>query len=77
MPQIPLSKEAMSEEIVSAIRILTKWRDRLDKGIPGIDVAPGDNAALVNFFSELCGELVLVGNKCHSIAEIVNTGSSE
>ena len=67
---IPISKAVLKEELNLAQRILTKWQQKIDEGIPGQDIPSHEDMA--EFWNqEMISELFLVSKKLESIAEIV------
>lgn len=67
---IPISKAVLKEELNLAQRILTKWQQKIDDGIPGTDLP--SNEDMIEFWNqEMISELFLVSKKLESIAEIV------
>ena len=71
MARIPMSLDLIYDEIKSAKKVLEKWEKSLADGqVPGVDL-PGGDQQLIDYMSELCGELQVVSNKCHGLAIIL------
>jgi len=68
---IPVSKDVILSELCGARSILDKWIKQINGGLPVIDVT-GTPEDLRDLLAELCGELVLVGNKCHSLSDVLS-----
>jgi|WetSurMetagenome_2_1015567.scaffolds.fasta_scaffold08238_3 hypothetical protein len=69
---MPVSPDLVHEELESIIKIVSKWRDAVNTGVPGVDI-PGADAeeALDNFLRELVGELLLAAGKTHNLALVL------
>lgn len=69
---LPVNPDTIHAELESTLQILTKWRDAVNAGIPGVDL-PGPDAeeALDNFLRELAGELFLAAGKAHNLASVL------
>lgn len=69
-----VSRELLDEEVGLAIKVLTKWREKLSGGIPGVDLPASDYDADL-FEEQLCGELFLLSGKLERLAQLLgNTG---
>jgi hypothetical protein len=73
---IPMSSEVLKEEIVLSMRILTKWQQRIDQGIPGRDLPAMDETAVEAFTRELVAELLVVSGKLENVANIISADES-
>ena len=70
---LPLSTTLILSEIESAMAILARWKQRIENGVPVIDLHAPDEA-LHDFLRELCGELVVVSGKCTTLTEVLYPG---
>ncbi len=68
---IPISKEVLEEELNLAIRVVTKWKNKLAQGIPGQDL-PGNEDALDEFTRELVAEFLLISGKFETMANVIS-----
>jgi hypothetical protein len=68
---LSISKEVLKEEITLAQRILNKWQNKLDEGIPGVDIPAGDELQFEAFRKEMVGEFQLVASKFDGMASIM------
>lgn len=66
----PIHPETMYSELEAAIKILSKWHEKVGKGIPGFDL-PAEPHVTHKFMREMCGELMLVASKCSSLSTIL------
>jgi hypothetical protein len=71
---LPISSELLLSEIQTALAVLAKWKERVEAGIPGVDL-PADEASTYRFVSELCGEILVVAGKCQNVAAILTDRS--
>lgn len=68
-----ISKAVMTEELNMAIKILVKWQQRFEEGLPGVDMpAPDDH--VTECFSEMTSEFQLVAGKLDSLAGLISQG---
>ena len=67
---LPVGPDLISSELDSAKKILEKWIERVNAGMPVID-QPGNDHQLELFVQELCGELRIVAGKCGNLAEVL------
>ena len=67
--KLPITPDTIDGEVETSIEILTKIRARLTS-IPGIDV-PSSEEQTIEFLRELCGELMVVANKCSGVASVM------
>jgi len=67
---LPVSPDLISSELESAKKILEKWIEKVNSGLPVID-EPGDDQQLDLLIRELCGELRVCAGKCGNLAEIL------
>lgn len=65
-----ISKLVMVEELTLAIRILKKWDEKIDAGVPGSDV-PAADYDVDAFRREMAAELLLISSKLESVATIM------
>lgn len=68
---LPISKEVLGDEIALAQKVLTKWQQRLEQGVPGIDFPVADEVATELFVRELVGELLMLAGKLESIGNVI------
>jgi hypothetical protein len=72
---LPLSQQALLTELESAKTLLDKWIEKVEAGIPGVDVPMTGNMPagerLDVWLVELMGELQLVSGKTANIAQIL------
>ena len=72
---LPLSTPVILTELETMKVVLEKWIEKVQAGVPGVDVpmsgmtAPGDRIDV--WLNELIGELRLVSGKSHNISEIL------
>lgn len=68
---MPISPEVLYDEILSAAKILEKWKARVgDEGIPSVD-KPATPEQYDLFIRQLAGELLIVAGKCSNISSII------
>lgn len=67
---IPLSTAVIKEEIDLAMRILTKWQNKINEGIPGVDI-PAHEDQIEAWCREFGWEIHLVSKKLDNLAEVV------
>jgi hypothetical protein len=72
---LSISKAVLREELNLAQRILTKWQEKLEAGIPGVDF-PVDDMAFDSFLREAVGELMVVSGKLENIATLLSEDRS-
>lgn len=70
---LAVSPDVIHSELEAAQAIISKWRERVSNGIPGVDLHAEDEA-FARFLSEFCGELLLVAGKCQTLSGIVGEG---
>jgi len=70
---LPVSPDVIHSELEAAQAIISKWREAVSQGIPGVDTPAGDEA-FTRFLTEMCGELLLVSAKCQALASVVGEG---
>ena len=69
---LPISSEVLVAELKLAEEIISKWRARIEDGLPGVDIPSANSQeALGNFVLTLRGELLVVSSKCDNIAHIL------
>jgi hypothetical protein len=73
---LPLSQQALLNEIESAKAILDKWADKVAEGIPGVDVPMSGNSPAAErldvWLLEMMGELQLVAGKTANIVSVLS-----
>ena len=67
---LSISKAVLKEEITLAQRILNKWQQRLDDGIPYVEL-PAEEHQFEAFRKELVGEFQLIASKFDGMATIM------
>jgi hypothetical protein len=65
--RLGVSKDVLYKELDMAMAILAKWQKQLEKGVPAVDV-PGREEALHDWLREFYGEIMLVSDKCSTVA---------
>lgn len=70
---LTVSRDVLLKELETSRDYLANWVERIQAGIPGIDLPATGNAEehLESFIRELCGELRVVAGKCESLSEVV------
>lgn len=70
---LPINPDVLHEELESVEKLILKWKDRISKGIVGVDL-PGANAEekLEAFLREFSGEMLYVAGKCQLMATITS-----
>ena len=70
---LPISREVLLKELETARDYLNKWLQKVNEGIPGIDIPASGSAEdhLEEFVRELCGELRIVSGKCDTLSDVV------
>lgn len=68
---LSISRLVLKEELELTRRILSKWADKFNVGIPGEDM-PATEQALDDFLRELCGEFTLCASKLEHISNILS-----
>jgi hypothetical protein len=66
-----LRAETLRSEMSQILDIISKWKERLEEGIPGEDLPANDLDAEV-FEMQLRGELMLAANRLTSIVEVLD-----
>lgn len=73
---LPISSPALLQELTTARDLLDKWVEKVQAGIPGVDVPMTGNSPagdrLDVWLFELMGELQLVSGKTANIVSILN-----
>jgi len=69
---LSISKAVLKEEITLAQRILNKWQQKLDEGVPGVDFPAGDELQFELFIREMVGEFGVVASKMEGLAGILS-----
>lgn len=68
---LAVSSPVILSELESLKVIAEKWIEKIQTGIPGVDLpAPDDRLEL--FLRELCGELLLCAGKCESLSTVLS-----
>lgn len=68
---LPVSGDVMLKELEGASHILEKWKEKIEGGIPFVDIpAPPDR--LEAFLREMCGELLIVAGKCEHLSSVLS-----
>ena len=68
---LPVTQETMLSELKTSKAILESWIQKVEAGIPGLDIpAPPDR--LADFMGALCGELLIVSGKCENLSNVLN-----
>lgn len=72
---LPISREMLLQELVTARDFLAKWHQKVEEGIPGVDIPAAGNAEAFAeaFLREMCGELMVISAKCETLSEILAT----
>lgn len=72
---LPVSRELLLRELAVAGEFLAKWHQRVEEGVPGLDLPAAGNSteSAEDFLVELCGELRLIAAKCETLSEILAT----
>lgn len=65
-----LQADTLRTEVGQVIAILTKWKDRLDEGIPG-DEVPSNDLNVEIFQYQLIGEINLAAEKLLALVEVL------
>jgi hypothetical protein len=68
---LPISKEVLGDEIALAQKVLAKWQQRLEQGVPGMDFPATDEVAAELFVRELVGEFLMLAGKLESIGNVI------
>jgi len=67
---LSVTHETMLAELKSSKLIMDTWIQKIEEGIPGIDIpAPPDQ--LEDFMRSLCGELLIVSGKCENLSNVL------
>ena len=70
---LPINPDSVHEELESIEKIIRKWKDLIDKGIPGVDIPCQDAEAKVDLFlRQFTSELLFVGGKCSNLAILLS-----
>lgn len=73
MDSLPIHPDNIHAELKSVEEVITKWREAVDNGIPGIDIpGPGAEERLDAFLRQFTGELLFVSGKCQNMAVILS-----
>jgi len=65
-----ISKAVLTEELSMAQRVLTKWLQKIQEGIPGSDL-PATEYDQAAWIGELIGESLLMSAKLQALAEVL------
>ena len=67
---LSVTHETMLAELKSSKLIMDAWIQKIEEGIPGIDIpAPPDK--LEDFMRSFCGELLIVSGKCENLSNVL------
>mgnify|MGYP003431495341 FL=1 len=69
---LAISREVLKEELLLAQRILTKWQNKLDEGVPGLDYPAADEVQAEMFVRELVAEFQVVSGKLDNLASVLS-----
>lgn len=71
---LPISKEVLLKELETAREYLDKWHQRVQDGIPGLDIPATGTAEehIEEFMRELYGELRVVSGKCDTLSDVLS-----
>jgi len=70
---LPIHPDNIHAELEHIEKVITKWRERISKGLPGIDIPTTDaEEKLDAFFREFTGELLFAAGKCQNMAVILS-----
>lgn len=69
--QLPVSSPIIISELTAAKTILEAWLERVENGVPGVDI-PAPPEQLEDFMRGLCGELLVVSTKCENLSNILS-----
>lgn len=70
---LPIHPEVIHKELEQIEAIVMKWRERIGRGIPGIDLpSPHAEESFDLFFRQFTGELLFIGGKCNNLALILS-----
>lgn len=67
---LPVTQEVMLSELKSSKDILEAWIQKIEAGIPGMDV-PAPPERLEDFMRAFCGELLIVSGKCENMSNVL------
>lgn len=70
-----ISKAVLKEELLLAQRILTKWQERLEQGVPGDDL-PAEDMDIALYMRELVAEFLVVAGKMENLASILSDSAN-
>jgi hypothetical protein len=68
---LSISKAVLKEELTLAQRILTKWQEKLEEGVPGQDYPAQDEIVFERFVREMTGEFQVIASKFDGLATIL------
>jgi len=68
---LPVSREVLQAEVEAAKAILESWLNKIDAGIPGVDLPAAELDTDV-WVHQLCGELMVVAGKCETLATVIS-----
>lgn len=68
---LTVNPETIHDELTGARKIIEKWLETLDRGLPVID-EPGSEERLELLMREFCGELRVCAGKCANLAEVLS-----
>jgi hypothetical protein len=71
---LPISREVLIKELETAKDYLDKWLQKVEAGIPGIDIPASGSAEnhIEDFVREFCGEMRVVSGKCDTLSEVMS-----
>lgn len=69
---LSISKAVLKAELDLAQRILTKWQQRLEEGVPGADFPAAEDLEIASFMRELVAEFLVVAGKMENLASILS-----
>lgn len=67
---LTVNPATITEELQAARKILDKWVERMNAGLPTID-HPGSEEQLELLMREFCGELKICAGKCATLSEVL------
>jgi vacuolar-type H+-ATPase subunit E/Vma4 len=67
---LPVTSEVIRSELEATKEILEKWLEKVNDGIPGMDV-PAEDLSIEIWVRQFCGELNLIAGRCETLAGVL------
>lgn len=75
-PLLPMSPDLIHDELDSVICVLLKHKERLNRGLPGIDPEADERFTLDGVMTELIGEVMYCAGKLENLARTLSNSGA-